>query len=53
MGRAGSDWVLKHRNIWDCAPRVLEVVERWLEPPRRLRRVTSMEAAEQAVAVAV
>lgn len=37
MGRASSAWVIRHRNVWDKGPAMLEVVEQSVEPPRTLR----------------
>jgi glycosyltransferase involved in cell wall biosynthesis len=42
MGRAASEWVLKHRNIWTTGPAVLDVVERYLQPPRALKRAYTL-----------
>jgi glycosyltransferase involved in cell wall biosynthesis len=42
MGRAASEWALRHRNVWDMAPGVLDVVEHHLPRPRRLRRGWTM-----------
>src|SRR5207253_623975 len=39
MGRAASDWALRHRNIWSKAPRVLDVMEEHSRPSRPLRRL--------------
>jgi glycosyltransferase involved in cell wall biosynthesis len=39
LGRRASEWVLSERNIWDHGPALLEVMERHLSPPRRLRRL--------------
>jgi glycosyltransferase involved in cell wall biosynthesis len=38
MGKAASRWTLTHRNVWSKAPAVLQIVERWLDPPRSLSR---------------
>jgi glycosyltransferase involved in cell wall biosynthesis len=39
MGRAASDWVFRHRNVWAKSPAVLEVMERYIRPARPLRRI--------------
>lgn len=38
MGKAASEWVEHHRNIWAKAPSVLSVMERYTQPARPLRR---------------
>ena len=38
MGRAASEWVHRHRNIWETGPAVLDVIERRLRSPRKLKR---------------
>lgn len=37
MGRAASDWVRQHRNVWSKGPAVLDVMERTVQPLRSLR----------------
>jgi glycosyltransferase involved in cell wall biosynthesis len=37
MGQAASAWAVKHRNVWDKGPALLEIVEQALDPPRSLR----------------
>jgi glycosyltransferase involved in cell wall biosynthesis len=41
MGRAASEWALKHRNVWRMGPAILEVMEHYARPTRSLRRVES------------
>ena len=38
MGRAASEWVRKHRNVWRMGPSILEVMEHYVRPARILRR---------------
>ena len=38
MGRAGAEWVVRHRNIWAKGPKVLEFMEAAVRPSRPLRR---------------
>jgi glycosyltransferase involved in cell wall biosynthesis len=38
MGRAASEWAIRHRNVWGKGPAVLEVMEKYVKPPRPLRR---------------
>jgi hypothetical protein len=38
MGRAASDWVIAHRNVWTMGPAILDVMERYVQPTRSLRR---------------
>ncbi|MCC6444425.1 MAG: glycosyltransferase [Armatimonadetes bacterium] len=42
MGRAASEWAIRHRNIWHKGPAVLEVMERHLRPSRPLRRADTL-----------
>ena len=42
LGKAASEWVRKHRNIWTLGPNVLDMMERRVEPPRPLRRVPTL-----------
>jgi glycosyltransferase involved in cell wall biosynthesis len=42
MGRAASDWVLRHRNIWDKGPKVLDVMEQHLRSARPLRSIPTL-----------
>lgn len=42
MGRAASGWVLQHRNVWSKGPMVLEVMERYVQPARPLRRIRTL-----------
>jgi glycosyltransferase involved in cell wall biosynthesis len=44
LGRAASDWVLGHRNIWAMGPAVAEVMERHVRPPRPLRSLHTVWA---------
>jgi glycosyltransferase involved in cell wall biosynthesis len=44
MGRAASDWVLKHRNVWTMGQTALDVLERHVQPARPLRRVPALWA---------
>jgi glycosyltransferase involved in cell wall biosynthesis len=44
MGRAASDWVLRHRNIWHKGPAVLDFIEQQVRPPRPLRRLHTLWA---------
>jgi glycosyltransferase involved in cell wall biosynthesis len=37
MGRAASEWALKHRNVWRMGPAMLEVMEHYVQPARSLR----------------
>jgi glycosyltransferase involved in cell wall biosynthesis len=37
MGRAASEWAHRFRNVWDAAPRVLDVMERYTTAPRSFR----------------
>jgi glycosyltransferase involved in cell wall biosynthesis len=39
MGRAASEWAIKHRNVWAKGPAMLDVLERNVCPKRPLRRV--------------
>jgi glycosyltransferase involved in cell wall biosynthesis len=38
MGCAASGWALRHRNVWDMGPAMLDVMERRLSSRRPLRR---------------
>ena len=38
LGQAASEWVPRHRNVWDKGPAVLDVMEQQLGPRRPLRR---------------
>ena len=38
IGRAASEWAIRHRNVWAKGPAVLEVMERDVRPSRPLRR---------------
>ncbi len=42
MGRAASEWAVRHRNIWAKAPAVLDVMERYAGCRPALRRVTAL-----------
>jgi glycosyltransferase involved in cell wall biosynthesis len=42
MGRAASAWALEHRNVWDKAPRVLDIMEQYSRPRRPLRKLETM-----------
>jgi len=42
MGRAASDWVLRHRNIWHKGPAVLDAMERHAPRERPLRRARTV-----------
>jgi len=42
MGRAASEWVPAHRNVWSKGPAVLDVLERRVVPRRPLRRLPTM-----------
>jgi glycosyltransferase involved in cell wall biosynthesis len=42
MGQAASAWALRHRNVWNKGPAVLDVMERYLPMARPLRRVRTM-----------
>ncbi|HEX9990079.1 MAG TPA: glycosyltransferase [Chloroflexia bacterium] len=44
MGRAASEWTLKHRNIWSMGPATLDVMEQYTQPPRLLRRCYTLWA---------
>ena len=44
LGRAASAWAIEHRNVWDKAPAVLDVMERGVRPARPLRRVRTVWA---------
>jgi glycosyltransferase involved in cell wall biosynthesis len=44
MGRAASEWVLRHRNIWAKGPAVIDVMEHYLENPRSLRQNGSVNS---------
>ncbi|MCA1553919.1 MAG: glycosyltransferase, partial [Chloroflexi bacterium] len=46
MGRAASEWALRARNIWRKGPLVLDIMERYVTPPRSLRRATRTTAHE-------
>ncbi len=41
MGRVASAWALRHRNVWEMGPAMLEVMEHHLRPARRLRRAAT------------
>jgi glycosyltransferase involved in cell wall biosynthesis len=38
MGRQASEWVLENRNVWTAGPAVLDVIERYTAPARKVRR---------------
>ena len=38
IGRAASEWAIRHRNVWAKGPAVREVMERDVRPSRPLRR---------------
>lgn len=38
MGRAASDWTIRHRNVWEKGQAVLEVMEQYVNPSRPLRK---------------
>ena len=38
MGKAASEWVLRHRNVWRMGPAILEVMEHYTQCDRPLRR---------------
>jgi len=42
IGRAAANWAARERNVWDKPPAVLQVMERHVAAPRRLRRVYDM-----------
>ncbi len=42
LGRAAAEWVPRHRNVWDKAPAVLDVMERRVRPRRPLRRAETL-----------
>ncbi|HEV3468491.1 MAG TPA: glycosyltransferase [Pyrinomonadaceae bacterium] len=42
MGRAASEWVIKHRNVWAVGPAVLDSIERRLPAKRTLRRAYTL-----------
>jgi glycosyltransferase involved in cell wall biosynthesis len=42
LGRAASEWALRHRNVWTKGPAVLEVIERYGSCRRALRRTTEI-----------
>ena len=42
MGKAASEWVLQHRNVWNTGPAVLDAMERHARPARSLRRVPTL-----------
>ena len=44
LGRAASAWAIEHRNVWEKAPAVLDVMERGIRPARPLRRVRTVWA---------
>lgn len=44
LGREASKWALRHRNVWTRGPAVLEVLEQVCDPPRPLRRRTTVWA---------
>jgi glycosyltransferase involved in cell wall biosynthesis len=45
LGRAGSEWALQNRNIWDKGLAVLDAMERRMARPRPLRRIRTLWAA--------
>jgi glycosyltransferase involved in cell wall biosynthesis len=42
IGRAASTWAIENRDVWRKAPRVLEVMEQYVHPPRPLRRLETV-----------
>lgn len=44
IGRAASDWAIRHRNIWHKGPAVLDFMEELVRPPRPLRRLPTLWA---------
>jgi glycosyltransferase involved in cell wall biosynthesis len=42
MGRAASEWALRHRNVWAKGPAVLDVVERYANSRPVLRRTVAL-----------
>jgi glycosyltransferase involved in cell wall biosynthesis len=42
LGRAASVWAIERWNVWDKAPRVLEIMEQHTRPRRTLRKLETM-----------
>jgi glycosyltransferase involved in cell wall biosynthesis len=42
MGQAASQWALRHRDIWAMGPAMLDVMERYSQPARPLRRCDTL-----------
>jgi len=42
IGRAAAAWVQQQRNIWTKGPAVADVIERYLQPARPLRRAYTL-----------
>jgi len=42
VGRAASQWILQHRNVWAMGPAMLQVMEHHLKPSRPLRRFITL-----------
>lgn len=38
MGRCASQWVHRHRNIWDMGPAILDVIDHYSHSPRVFRQ---------------
>jgi glycosyltransferase involved in cell wall biosynthesis len=51
LGRAGSAWVRRHRNVWDKAPALLDAMERHMARLRPLRRSRTVWAPKGAPAL--
>jgi len=39
MGRAASEWAIRHRSVWAKGPAMLDALERHVRPARALRRM--------------
>ncbi len=42
MGRSASAWAIANRSVWAKGPAVLDVMERYLQPARPLRRLRTL-----------
>jgi glycosyltransferase involved in cell wall biosynthesis len=42
LGRAASEWAIANRDVWAKGPAVLDVMERYVRPPRPLRRIRTL-----------
>lgn len=42
LGRAASSWAVRHRNVWQLGPSLLEAMESRVQPPRPLRRTRTL-----------